>query len=137
MAALADSLASVESTIRRSLNLVPSESSTRPLAATDAVDPSAASSRMLQRTQLIYSELPILTPLKTGGVMLRKLLTLRCVRCSAGGAARGPDEKVRTKRPERKGPAGTSPDHLAYAVGICLNVLRLPQSPSARLPKGF
>lgn len=38
MAALADSLASVESAIRRSLNLVPSESATRPCAATDAVD---------------------------------------------------------------------------------------------------
>ena len=77
---------------------------------------------LLQRTKLIYSELLILTPLKTGGVGLRKLLTLRCVRCSAGEAARGPDEKALTKRSERKGPAGKSPDHLAYAVGICLNV---------------
>ena len=59
---------------------------------------------LLQLTQLIYSELLILTPLKTGGVGLRKLLTLRCVRCSAGEAARGPDEKVRTKRPGRKKP---------------------------------
>ena len=35
---LADSLAPVESAIRRSLNLVPSESATRPCAATDAID---------------------------------------------------------------------------------------------------
>ena len=38
MAALADSLAPVEGAIRRSLNLVPSESATPPCAATDAAD---------------------------------------------------------------------------------------------------
>ncbi|MCR5709621.1 MAG: site-specific integrase [Bacteroidales bacterium] len=38
MAALADSLSGVEGDIRRSLNLVPSESAARPCAATDTVD---------------------------------------------------------------------------------------------------
>ena len=45
---------------------------------------------MLQRTLLIYSELLILTPLKTGGVGLRKLLTVRCVHCSVKGRGERP-----------------------------------------------
>ena len=38
MAALADCLSGVEGAIRRSLNLVLSESATRPCAATDTID---------------------------------------------------------------------------------------------------
>ena len=73
---------------------------------------------MLQRTQLIYSELLILTPLKTAGVRLRKLLTLRRVRCSAGEAARGPDEKARTEK------ALTGHHTFAALVGSWSNISR-------------
>ena len=73
---------------------------------------------LLQRTLLIYSELLILTPLKTGGVRLRKLLTLRCVRCSAGEAARGPDEKFLTKRPGRKGPNAKARPEKALIISL-------------------
>ena len=68
MAALANSLSGVEGTIRRSLNLVPSESAARPCAATDTID-----------TQpFIKSD-----PLGLRGANLCKLLIIRCVRCSA------------------------------------------------------